>query len=137
MRLENFWWWFRNIFSFFIEQILNCYRRLGKQAYMYKRPPSGLLERVNGPFFCRENVKWIFLGVKTWNKIHAWAWNWKFWCVNSWILDLCVNVKLDDITKIYNLQVSFHLSNQCRSHRGSWAPQKDHGLFSTTMVGLP
>ena len=23
-------------------------------------PPSGLRERVNGPFFCRENVKWNF-----------------------------------------------------------------------------
>ena len=104
---------------------------------MYKGPPSGLLERVNGPFFCRENVKWIFFTRENVKQDT---------CVNVKLeilvrelvnLDLCVNVKHDDITRIYNLQVSFHLSNQRRSHRGARAPQKDHGLFPTTMVGLP
>ena len=39
-------------------------------------PPSGLRERVNGPFFCRENLKWNFFTRE---------------CVKQ---DTCVNMKL-------------------------------------------
>ena len=103
---------------------------------MYKGPPSGLLERVNGPFFCRENVKWIFFTRENVKQDT---------CVNVKLeilvrefvnLDLCVNVKHDDITRIYNLQVSFHLSNQRRSHGGPGPPKKIMVFFPQPWWGF-
>ena len=66
-------------------------------------PPSGLRERVDGPFFCSENLKWnlftcecVKQGTCVYVKLEIF--------VREFVdLDLCVNVKHDDITRIHNL----------------------------------
>ena len=69
--------------------------------------PSGLCERVNDPFFCRENLKWMFFMrecVKQDTCVNVKLEIFVREFVNS---DLCVNVKRYESTRIYNLEVSF------------------------------
>ena len=74
------------------------------KSFRVKGPPSGLREHMNSPFSVVKMWNGFFPCVNPWNKIHVWTWNWKFEFVNS---DLCVNVKCDESTRIYNLGISF------------------------------